>query len=82
MGLQLRLLLPANVSDSKLPAEFVELLMRVRARRARVVIDHLLEHGRVTTKELTELYGYQNPPRAIRDVREQGIPIKTTHIGA
>lgn len=49
---------------------------KVTAKRPRTVIDHIIEHGSVTTEELQTLYGYNHPPRAIRDVKEQGIPIK------
>lgn len=45
------------------------------AKRPRTVIQHLLKFGTITTVELTERYGYEHPPRAIRDVREYGIPL-------
>lgn len=50
----------------------------VTAKRARTVLDHLLKHGRITTAELKDTYGYNHPPRAIGDVRDHGIPIKMT----
>jgi Helix-turn-helix domain len=40
------------------------------------VIDHLLKNGQITTEELKNTYGYNHPPRAVRDVKEQGIPIE------
>ena len=40
-------------------------------------IDPILAHGHVTTKELRDIHGYNHPPRAVRGVREQGIPIET-----
>lgn len=49
----------------------------VDAKRARTVIDHILNHGIITNEELSDLYGYDHPPRAIRDVRENGIPLIT-----
>lgn len=49
----------------------------VDAKRPRTVIEHILEHGVITNEELSELYGYDHPPRAIRDVRENGIPLIT-----
>ena len=61
----------------ELPPEFVELLRAVTGRRARIVVEHILEHGYITTEELSERYGYEHPPRAARDVREQGIPLDT-----
>ncbi|MSR60663.1 MAG: HNH endonuclease [Planctomycetaceae bacterium] len=58
-----------------LPADFLAKLKSVTAKRARTVIEHLLNHGQITTDQLKTLYGYNHPPRAIRDVRELGIPI-------
>ncbi len=62
---------------SELPSEFLALCRSVTAKRARIVIDHILEHGYITTEELKEHYGYNHPPRAARDVREHGIPLQT-----
>ncbi|WP_201247338.1 hypothetical protein [Salinivibrio sharmensis] len=50
---------------------------KVTAKRARIVIDHIIAHGYVSTEELKEIYGYDHPPRAARDVRENGIPLET-----
>lgn len=61
----------------KLSAEFLKKLKSVTAKRARTVIDHILKHGFITTEELGTTYGYDHPPRAVRDVREHGIPIET-----
>ncbi|MCL6584644.1 MAG: HNH endonuclease [bacterium] len=55
----------------------LKILQAVTAKRARTVIDHIIEHGYITTEELKEKYGYNHPPRAARDVREQGIPLET-----
>lgn len=60
---------------SSLPDEFLAQLHAVEAKRAKTVIDHILEHGFVTTEILKTKYGYDHPPRAIRDVRELGIPL-------
>ena len=68
------------MTEQPFPAEFMELLRSVSARRPRTVIDHILEHGQITTEELRDIYGYNHPPRAIRDVREHGIPIKTFRV--
>ena len=53
---------------------------KVTAHRAKTVIDHLIKHGSITTEELKNDYGYNHPPRAIRDVREEGIPIDTFRV--
>jgi hypothetical protein len=49
----------------------------VTAKRPRTVLTHILAHGFITTDELKDLYGYNHPPRAARDVREAGIPLET-----
>lgn len=54
--------------------EFINKLKSVKAKRAKTVIDHILKHGAISTEELKDVYGYDHPPRAVRDVREQGIP--------
>ena len=56
------------------------MLQSVTGKRARTVIDHILEHGHITTEELSERYGYDHPPRAARDVRESGIPLETFRV--
>ena len=63
-----------------LPQWFIAKVKAVTAKRARTVIDHILKHGHITTEELKDLYGYDHPPRAARDVREQGIPLETSRI--
>jgi len=58
------------------PKEFLALCHSVTAKRPRTVITHILAHGQITTEELKNLYGYDHPPRAARDVKEHGIPIE------
>jgi hypothetical protein len=53
-------------------------LMERLSKRGRALVEHILEHGRVTTEELETQYGLSHPPRAARDVREAGIPLKTS----
>lgn len=65
---------------AKLPADFLKMLSAVTAKRPKTVIDHILKHGQITSQELKDIYGYNHPPRAIRDVREQGIPIETFRV--
>ena len=56
----------------KYPDAFLALCHSVTAKRPKTVI----EHGQITTAELKNLYGYNHPPRAARDVKEHGIPIE------
>jgi hypothetical protein len=44
------------------------------------VIDHILKHGQITTEELKNVYGYNHPPRAVRYVKENGIPIERVSV--
>lgn len=60
-----------------LPNDLLQRIKAIRAKRPHTVLEHLLKHGHITTEELQDLYGYEHPPRAARDVREQGIPLRT-----
>lgn len=69
------------MSDAEsIPPDLLQKLNTVTNKRARIVIEHILAHGFVTTEELADLYGYKHPPRAARDVREQGIPLETIRV--
>ena len=56
------------------------LCREVTAKRPRTVIEHIIQYGFVTTEELKEQHGYNHPPRAVRDVREHGIPLETFRV--
>jgi hypothetical protein len=64
----------------KLPPGLLLCLRAVTAKRPRTVIEHILKHGHVTTQELRDRYGYNHPPRAAKDVRDQGIPLETFRV--
>lgn len=70
------------MAPEKLSKEFLARLKAVTGKRARIVIEHILEHGHVTTEELKEKYGYGHPPRAAKDVRDEGIPLETFPVKA
>jgi len=61
-------------------AALLELCRAVTAKRPKTVIDHILAHGFITTEALKDVYGYNHPPRAVRDVRENGIPLETFRV--
>ena len=65
--------MPTHEIDPRILA----LCEKVTAKRPRTVIDHILQHGHITTEDLQNLYGYDHPPRAARDVRESGVPLDT-----
>ena len=55
------------------------MLPQIKSKRARFVIERILEQGFVTTEDI-EKEGYKHPPRAARDVREAGIPLVTFRV--
>jgi hypothetical protein len=63
--------------NDEISPELLERLKEITGKRSKIVVDHIVKHGYITTEELKNLYGYDHPPRAIRDVREQGIPLLT-----
>jgi len=63
----------------KLPKDFLAKLNAVTKKRPKTVIQFIIEHGFITTDDLINL-GYKHPPRAARDVREQGIPLETFRV--
>ena len=66
--------------SSKQNSEIKRLLRQITNKRARIVIEHILANGFITTEELEKKYGYNHPPRAARDVRESGIPLETFRV--
>ncbi len=65
---------------SEYSKKFPTVLESVTAKRPRTVIQHILKYGYITSQELKDIYGYNHPPRAIRDVREYGIPLITYRV--
>lgn len=59
--------------------DFIEKLNSITNKRARFVIDKILEQGFCSTQDLKD-GGYEHAPRAARDVRELGIPLVTFKI--
>lgn len=69
---------------SDVESRYAEILKRIgrtsMGKRPETVVRHILEHGFITTEILDRQYGYKHAPRAIRDVRDLGIPVKTTTV--
>lgn len=61
-------------------AELQALIKQVTDKRPRTVLEHIVKHGYITTEDLKERYGYNHPPRAAKDVRDQGIPLETFRV--
>ena len=60
--------------------KILEIASKITAKRPKTVIDHIIKHGSITTDDLQYEYGYEHAPRAIRDVRECGIPLVTSKV--
>jgi hypothetical protein len=63
--------------EGELQPDFVKFVKSITGQRSEILIAHVLKHGYVTTKTLTEEYGYEQPPRAAQDVRDKGVPLET-----
>jgi hypothetical protein len=59
-----------------IPDEILTAIKLVTNKRARFVLDRIVENGFVSTEEI-RAEGYTHEPRAARDVRELGFPLKT-----
>ncbi len=68
------------IMNKEIPLRILNKLKSVQAKRAKTLIEHIIKKGYITTEELKLKYGYAHPPRAARDVGEQGIPLKTIRI--
>lgn len=66
--------------NQEYPSEFLQLIGTITNKRAKIVIDHIMQHGFITTRDLEIKYGYSHPPRAARDVREAGVPLETFNV--
>lgn len=64
------------MNKNNLPEDFLRVLNSVKNKRARFVIDTILEKGYCSTEDLKN-EGYEHAPRAARDVREMEIPLIT-----
>lgn len=66
-------------NESLLPKELLDRIAAVTIKRARFVLDSIVEKGIVTTEEI-QAAGYDHPPRAARDAREQGFQLRTIKV--
>lgn len=58
-----------------LPPDLRDRISKVTNKRARRLLELIVEHGEVTTEQLTEQYGYNHPPRAKKDATDLGFPV-------
>lgn len=61
---------------NRIPSDLAKHIAAVTNKRARFVLDTIAKKGMVTTEEINRA-GYEHPPRAVRDARELGFPLRT-----
>ena len=66
-------------NPKRLSRDLAEHIAAVRNKRARFVLDAIAKKGMVSTEEINKA-GYEHPPRAVRDARELGFPIRTVKV--
>lgn len=67
------------MSYDELPQKLKDIISNVTNKRAKFVIDSIIQNGSVSTEEINK-QGYEHAPRAVRDVRELGIPLETFYV--
>lgn len=54
------------------------ILSKLKSKRARLVLERILESGSISTFELRSM-GYGHPPRAAQDLKEAGVALRTVY---
>jgi 5-methylcytosine-specific restriction endonuclease McrA len=68
------------MTKKSIPPDLKKRIDAVKKKRPKTVLEHIVKYGHITTEELKDRYGYDHPPRAARDVREEGIPLETFRV--
>lgn len=63
------------MASPEVPKAILDRIPTVTNKRARRLLELIVEHGEVTTEQLTSEYGYNHPPRAKKDATDLGFPI-------
>lgn len=66
----------ADGIDPRVRKIAIDYIARVKTGRAVKALQAMLDNESVTTDDLSAM-GYEHPPRAIGDIRDQGIPVVT-----
>ncbi len=59
-------------------AELLAAVAKVTTRRGKMLVNHILKHGSVSTEELETVYGLTDAASAARDVKDAGVPLAKT----
>ncbi len=60
------------------PAEILAAVAKVTTKRGKVLVEHILKHGKVSTEDLETIYELTDAASAARDVRDAGVPLART----
>lgn len=59
--------------------DYIKIVLPVCSSRAAYVINHILEHGYITSEDIRN-HGFVHGARAVGDVRDNGIPLITSNV--
>jgi hypothetical protein len=59
-------------------AELLAAAAKVTTKRGKTLVNHILQHGSVSTEELETIYALTDAASAARDVRDAGVPLAKT----
>ena len=57
---------------------YERILPKLKSKRARLVLERILQNGSISTFELRSM-GYGHPPRAAQDLKEAGVSLRTVY---
>lgn len=60
----------------KVPKRIIKKIKDLKSARAIKIANYLVEHGSITTSEITKKFSEKHPPSAVRDLRDAGFPVK------
>lgn len=66
------------MAKPKYSAELLAAVAKVTTKRGKILVEHILKHGCVSTEDLEIVYGLADAASAARDVRDAGVPLAKT----
>jgi hypothetical protein len=66
------------MAKMKYSAEILAAVAKVTSKRGKILVQHILKHGRVSTEDLETIYLLADAASAARDVRDAGVPLAKT----
>ena len=66
------------MAKTKYSAELLAAVAKVTTKRGKILVEHILKHGCVSTEDLEIVYGLADAASAARDVRDAGVPLAKT----